>query len=351
VEKNPKKNSTPQIRPFARKISDLELWIVGLSVAASMVLTRLLLMAVIIAILVWMTRWYVSGKLTRRTPVDWSIIVLTLMIPVTLWATAFPKETQIQVLRLITGIALFYAIVNWCISEARLQIINFFLVFGGLLLAFLAPFSVEWSVDKLSFIPSNIYDRFVLLVSDTAHPNVMAGSLIILFPIAIAIPLFGWHQTGRLGRLTSLTTTIVIPIILILTQSRGAWLALFFIAMVMAVLRFRWGWIIVILFLIVTILGVFTLGFDEILDYLSSSNTVSGVDGRLEIWSRATYMIQDFSFTGVGMGSFGEVADLLYPFFLYTQGSIPHAHNLFLQIAVDLGIPGLIAWLATLLGI
>jgi putative inorganic carbon (HCO3(-)) transporter len=60
-------------------------------------------------------------------------------------------------------------------------------------------------------------------------------------------------------------------------------------------------------------------------------------------------MTQDFPFTGIGMGLFGEVADLLYPFFLAAPGSIPHAHNLLLQIAVDLGIPGLIAWLAIFL--
>jgi len=62
-------------------------------------------------------------------------------------------------------------------------------------------------------------------------------------------------------------------------------------------------------------------------------------------------MIQDFSFTGVGMGSFGRVADLLYPFFLAPPGQIPHAHNLFLQVAGDLGIPGLLAWLAVLLAV
>ena len=60
-------------------------------------------------------------------------------------------------------------------------------------------------------------------------------------------------------------------------------------------------------------------------------------------------MIQDFPFTGVGMGSFMEVADALYPFFHYAPESIHHAHNLFLQIAVDLGIPGLVAWLVLLL--
>ena len=37
---------------------------------------------------------------------------------------------------------------------------------------------------------------------------------------------------------------------------------------------------------------------------------------RLEIWSRAIYMLQDFPFTGIGMGAFRQVANLLYPFFL-----------------------------------
>jgi putative inorganic carbon (HCO3(-)) transporter len=57
-------------------------------------------------------------------------------------------------------------------------------------------------------------------------------------------------------------------------------------------------------------------------------------------------MIQDFPLTGIGMGSFGKLADRLFPFFSYQAGKIPHAHNIFLQLAVDLGIPGLVAWLA-----
>ena len=59
-------------------------------------------------------------------------------------------------------------------------------------------------------------------------------------------------------------------------------------------------------------------------------------------------MIQDFPITGIGMGLFTDLADRLYPFFLNAPGSVTHAHNLFLQIGVDVGIPGLIAWLATL---
>jgi len=61
-------------------------------------------------------------------------------------------------------------------------------------------------------------------------------------------------------------------------------------------------------------------------------------------------MVQDFPFTGIGIGAFTEVADRLYPFLLYAPGTMEHAHNLFLQVAVDLGLPGFVAWLAVLFG-
>jgi putative inorganic carbon (HCO3(-)) transporter len=42
------------------------------------------------------------------------------------------------------------------------------------------------------------------------------------------------------------------------------------------------------------------------------------------------------------------VVAVLYPLFLNPEGTVPHAHNLFLQVAVDLGLPGLVAYLALL---
>jgi membrane-bound metal-dependent hydrolase YbcI (DUF457 family) len=50
------------------------------------------------------------------------------------------------------------------------------------------------------------------------------------------------------------------------------------------------------------------------------------------------------------MGLYVPVADLLYPSYLANLDDIVHAHNLFLQVAVDLGIPGLIGWLYVFLG-
>jgi putative inorganic carbon (HCO3(-)) transporter len=90
------------------------------------------------------------------------------------------------------------------------------------------------------------------------------------------------------------------------------------------------------------------IGVTPILELATSDSSIGGLGERLDIWSRSIFMIQDFPFTGIGMGTFTEVADSLYPFSLALPGTINHAHNLFLQIAVDLGVLGLIAWMAIL---
>jgi putative inorganic carbon (HCO3(-)) transporter len=57
-------------------------------------------------------------------------------------------------------------------------------------------------------------------------------------------------------------------------------------------------------------------------------------------------MLADFPFTGVGMGLFNQVASLLYAF---QSPRDPGAHNVYLQVGVDLGILGLIAYVAVLI--
>lgn len=111
----------------------------------------------------------------------------------------------------------------------------------------------------------------------------------------------------------------------------------------------RWGQVLAAVGSVGILGFLFTGGSELLFDAATTDATFGGLEQRVEIWSRAIYMVQDFSFTGVGMGaSFGRVADLLYPFFLAPPGQIPHAHNLYLQVAVDLGIPGRPAWLAVL---
>ncbi|MDH5508026.1 MAG: O-antigen ligase family protein, partial [Anaerolineae bacterium] len=68
---------------------------------------------------------------------------------------------------------------------------------------------------------------------------------------------------------------------------------------------------------------------------------------RMEVWSRAVSAIRDFSWTGMGMNLFRTTSESMYPLFLIDPSrDIAHAHNEFLQAALDLGIAGLVAFLA-----
>jgi hypothetical protein len=101
-------NRLAAIQRFAGRLVQYEIWPVSLMIAASFVWLSLLPAAVITAAVFWILRWIATGRLTRRTPVDFAVILIMVMIPVTLWATALPAITIPQVYRLLTGVAFFF---------------------------------------------------------------------------------------------------------------------------------------------------------------------------------------------------------------------------------------------------
>lgn len=71
------------------------------------------------------------------------------------------------------------------------------------------------------------------------------------------------------------------------------------------------------------------------------------LESRLEIWSRAIEGIQDFAFTGMGMNSFRNVVHVRYPLTtIRAHTDIASAHNHILQAALDLGIAGMVVYVA-----
>ena len=287
------------------------------------------------------------------------------MLAVSFVVTAFPELTWPQVWRTVTGIALFYAVIYWVCETSksrqvgRLNALGIGIILICILLSLATPFVVEWQGAKLSIIPPGFFAHLPRLVSDGVNPNVMAGALVVLITIPSAYLLFVSAQKTvpileqtrwRLVLVTLSAVSLIASLpMLIFTQSRSAYGAVAAALAVLLALRWRMARI--------ALSAACGLGIGFLIanpairtaltNSLLSSSTAGELDYRLEIWSRAWYMIQDFAFTGIGMGSFEKVTDLLYPLILSPPG-IQHAHNLFLQVAVDLGIPGLIAWLGIL---
>jgi putative inorganic carbon (HCO3(-)) transporter len=148
---------------------------------------------------------------------------------------------------------------------------------------------------------------------------------------------------------------------LLLTQSRGGLLGFgaSFLFILLVVLRRHRG--IVLTLILLAVMGAIALAFDKqmadaalaVLGGSSDTGSLGGssLAGRWEIWTRAVYGIQDFPFTGMGVGTFRNIVNLRYPLSLLNQNTdIAHAHNHLLQTGLDLGIPGLVAYIALWLG-
>ncbi|MEZ4613605.1 MAG: hypothetical protein R2838_25755 [Caldilineaceae bacterium] len=51
----------------------------------------------------------------------------------------------------------------------------------------------------------------------------------------------------------------------------------------------------------------------DVFDLLSRDGTLGGWEGRLDIWRNSVQALGDFSFTGIGIGTFTTILPLLYP--------------------------------------
>ncbi len=338
------------MRKFIELLLTLEIGFVAGLVALAFLISWTLPWAVAAALAFALLRWLLTRRLTLRTPMDGPVLLILLMTGVSARISAWPEVTLPQVYRLLSGIGLFYALVNWigaAQNRWRLRWVVFGLMLLTLGLEIFAFFGVRWVMTgKLVFLSALAARFFPTLVGDAANPNVMGGSLAILLPLVVALPLFSlrqlrWYESGL-----AILTALLGAGILFLTQSRAGLLAGGIAIGLLCVLRWRRAWRVAVMVGLAVGIVFAWLGAARVFNLMFASTGPGSLAGRQEIWSRAIYMLQDFPLTGVGMGAYGRVADLLYPFFIYSPGTIDHAHHLLLQVAVDLGIPGMIAWFA-----
>lgn len=291
------------------------------------------------------------------TPLDWPLLLLIVMGGVSLLITALPQVTMVQVMRLAAGIAGFYGLVNWARDRTRLLLAAAVLAAGGVALALLAPFVVDWNRTKSVLIPAAFYAPFPLLVSDPVHPNVIAALLALSFPLPLAwlvSPIYSdttWWKVN--SRLLAVAACLLMGIVLLLTKSRGGYIAGAVGGLVVMWLSVRKRRAFV-LTLIATLVAIGASAWLLAGMAGTENQTSELIEGamdpgtwafRQQVWRAAVWMLADFPFTGVGMGLFNDVGSLLYA--LYTPSN-PGAHNLYFQVGVDLGLPGLIAYLAVL---
>ena len=285
-------------------------------------------------------------KLITLHPLNVSICLILIWIGIGLWASADRTQSWIVAGYLLFGTALFSTLLNWPPIKATPSYSAIFLLLVGVCLAIISPPLVAWKPDfRLFYLP--LYGKLTALPFDfgeTIHANVLAGVLVLILPLLLALT---WQKKHQILLIFLFSFVLAL---LVLTQSRGGYLAIA-IALPFVVLL-RWPRLLYGLVpgSIIAALFIRQMGLHFLLDQLSQDGSLGGWAGRLDIWRNSLQAISDFAFTGIGLGTFTMVMSLLYPLQVSVEG-YPHAHNLFFQIGLDLGLPGLIAYLALLINL
>ncbi len=321
------------------------------------------LVALMVVGLVWLARWWTTGTLLRSTPLDVPISLILLSLPLSLWVSTNWWLSLPKVYGVILSVIFFYTAVAQITTRRDLAWATFWLVIVCIAISLAGLIGTDWAQNKI-ISAGYIYDRLPHFIQGIPRSiaggfarNGVGGTLTLIVPLLGALVLARDNQAARLPGSRLWTGAILLSLVLAvaalaLTQSRGAILGTAVGLVGLAIWRDRrFTWIVAAG--VVGLAAVIALGQGgTLLDFLLRMDAQSGtLASRLEVWQRGIWMVQDFPFTGIGIGTYNTVAHALYPFFIAAPDElVAHSHNNLLQVAVDVGIPGMIAFVALLTG-
>lgn len=344
--------------------------IILLSAAPWLLFPDLLPAATVVALLALALVWLLGMAFDRtalpRTPFNLAFVLLGVALGVGILVSADPMETLPKATGVVLGLAVWRFVV---IAVGRRPHVALAV---ALLLLICLGFSVTGvlSLRELPKIPAltaaNPFRNLALpgLAQLSTHPNQLAALISFFLPLLVSLavgPRPG--PSRRLWRVALALVALLVVAILILTQSRGGWIAtaagLFALAALWAAVlppsRARRGLRLIVGLAVLAALAVAVwIGPTTLWEMWlnppadTAVGTLRTLGVRRAIWPWGATAVGDFPFTGVGLGAFRQVVFRLYPLLPWPDYDLGHAHNIFLQTALDTGLPGLVAYLAVL---
>lgn len=318
---------------------------------------------------VWLVYLLKSQHFGSTAPLDIPIVSLLVIASLGILFTPYKELFLPKLSGLILGISIYAIIVVFFRFRQRLTWMIFSLLFLSIIVTALALIGTDWPVGNHSLF-DRVYNHLPSIVGklgiEKINKNTIGGALTFFPPLLLSLL---WDK-GAFGRLKSpYEKQSAFPEIiykgvlflcfglslgmLVLTQSRGAWLgcaAGIYLLCLLKEKHFLW----LLLPLSVGLLLFFFVRADgkllEMLSLLDTSQEAT-LPGRVEIWSKALIILRDFPLTGIGLGAFGEAYRQYYASIVLPSASdvVFHAHNTLLSVAVEVGLPGVLIY-STVLG-
>lgn len=248
-----------------------------------------------------------------------------------------------------------YGMMYWLMSiymdrESRRRIFLRLFVLTGVVVCFVAAYQYIWiqSAHIHEWVDAAHFPTLMRRMYGTLqNPNLLGEYLLFLLSISGLGMLQAW-RSRRWKLLGWMIPAIVFMLLcLVLTYSRGMWISLAISVALAGIFVERR---LLYTLLIVPIVLYFYHG--EVAGRLWSlfNGQDTSVMLRWALWDSTTYMIREFPFFGIGWDSFWMTYGDYNYFIQDPSVIIYHAHNVYLQVAAETGIPALVLFLVILLG-
>lgn len=348
---------------------EMWLWVeagVLLAAAPFLLFPTQIYMGTCLALVLLAVVWLLRARRFPVTPFNLTLLLWSLALLVGMAVTADPAETLPKATGLILGLAVWRYAALYLAERRRLVWGWLAYVLLSLGFALLGVLSANWQskVPLLGAVVARLPANLLQLPGAPAEGvqlNQLAGTLLLILPLLLSLP-FVWRNW--LQRAAWLLLTLTLLLMLLFSQSRSGWLGMIAGIMVLLALwqqaaelpatRRRLVWLLLGIILAGGVLALW-IGPEQWQQIIeepprqTAVGTLTTIRFRLELWTWAVAGIQDFPFSGMGLGSFRQAVWRFYPLSIPSSYDIAHAHNIFLQVALDLGLPGLIAYLGLLL--
>ena len=301
--------------------------------------------------LILISRWLAKNRFYERSILDWAIAILLIQVFATCIIVPDIIFSLPKIAGVLFGIAFFYSIVALMTSKKliRLGILGF--LGAGLLLSIICIFGIKWHrefyfktiITKAENIIPKI--RWNLPGAEEGfNSNAIGGTLILIIPLCLTLCIVhlkrkkeNYLLSKRLMPLIFFFVILfIVSVLLFFTQSVGSWIGLI-ISIWIILLSWKWKkWsLVLILVLAIFISVLYPSKITKIINV-----TKKDILRREASWVVAVNTVSQHPFFGIGMNRFRQIPNIGY--------ERAHAHNHLLHTAAEIGIPGLMAYLAIL---
>ena len=327
-----------------QRLKNLEIWAVRAVLAETFFLAifpSVAAVAVVLGTVVWFLRLQVDAQFKLRSlPFDVPIMLFVLLSAVSVFnSPARNAELVYNFFSLIGIFVMTYLLVGQNIRTV--EQVKFFvkaLSASALIVVLGGFFQYVFGIDvaEITWIDAEAFPEMRKRVFSTMeNPNVLAGFLNVA--ICIALGLFAKVSDGRI-RFLAAASVVMAAACLLMTYSSGGLVTLLVILGVYGLIA-DWR------FLILMAASASFLLYNDAEKILSLFTTTADMTGELRsgIWVGAIAMISDHPFAGIGFGAF-EAVYPQYSHYAAEAVTVQHAHNLFLNVAAEIGIAGALAF-------